>query len=68
MNDAENLRRLQCLFEHCAEKTMHDKLDVSKNDAGAFTSQQTSDLFKLWLSGHGQGVADYAVQRGDVKL
>lgn len=70
----QNLRRLQALFEGCCIATMKnvplkpEGLDFSKELDGRYSDLETEDLFSLWLSGHGQGVADHAVERGDIQL
>lgn len=69
-----DLRRLQCLFEHCCLQTMVNmaarqmKLDFDKNEAGAYTNLETEDLFSLWLAGRNQGVVDQAFMSGGVQL
>lgn len=69
-----DLRRFQCLFEHCCLNTMVNvaqrgaKLDFDKNDAGHYTNLETEDLFSLWIAGHSQGVADQAFAGGDIQL
>lgn len=69
-----DLRRFQCLFEHCALNTMvnvaarGEKLDFDKNEAGHYTNLKTEDLFSLWLAGHAQGVADQAFATGVIQL
>lgn len=68
MNEEQNLRRLQCLFEQCSDRTVHSKLNYAKTSAGTYKNPEVEALFDLWLSGHAQGVVDHAVQRGDVQL
>ncbi|ATW58085.1 hypothetical protein CNR34_00152 [Pseudomonas phage nickie] len=71
MNQQENARRLQALFEHCARNVIKSTplpANFDRNEDGTFKSPITEDLYALWLSGHGQGVADHAVARGDVEL
>lgn len=69
-----DLRRLQCLFEHCAVETMTNvhargtTLMFEKDAAGAYVDLETDDLFALWLSGRNQGIADQAVDSGEVEL
>lgn len=71
---SQNAKRLQALFEHCCLLTMKNivmregKLDFSKDPDGSYSNLETEDLYSLWLAGHGQGVVDHAVQRGDVQL
>lgn len=64
--ERQNLRRLQCLFEHaCAQSKI--KAIFNKNGDN-YSAPETEQLFSLWLAGHAQGVADHAVARGDIQL
>jgi hypothetical protein len=68
------MRRLQCLFEHCCLNTMTNvaargaKLMFEKDASGAYVDLETEDLFALWLSGRNQGVADQAFANGGIQL
>lgn len=68
MNQSQNERRFQCLFEFCWSRVCVVKLDNSKTETGEYLNPQTRQFYELWLSGHAQGVADHAVQRGDIEL
>lgn len=68
---SDNMKRLQCLFEHACEQIMKNSGRhwlMAKNADGTYKAKSTEDLFTLWLAGHSQGVADHAVARGDVEL
>lgn len=74
MDSQQNGRRLQALFEHCCTQIGNNsrrrglKFDFAKDVDGTYSNPSTEDLYHLWLSGHGQGVADHAVARGDIEL
>lgn len=70
----KDLRRLQCLFEHCCLNTMINlakqggQVNFFKGNDGNYISPEAEDLFALWLAGRNQGVADQAFASGAVQL
>lgn len=64
----DNLRRLQCLYEHCARNTGNGCDFALCPDGSVYLNRQTQKQFELWRSGYEQGVVDQAVRDGIVNL